>query len=106
MTLLDMSAYASQKGQLMSEWHNVGVTTSSLKADIPTKKALKTFSAEMPESVEFYSTDAFGPNRGKVWNSGNLVVGDKYTVTGPNPYTSRKWYATVEKLPNGTIKVS
>lgn len=89
----------------MSNWINVGVRTFSLKADIPTKKALKDFFANMPESVEIYSTDAFGPNANKTYNSDTLVVGDKYTVTGPNPYTSRKWWATVEKLANGKITV-
>lgn len=95
-----------KKGQSMSEWHNVGATVMSGVSDISTKKELKALIAEKPHWVSLYSTDAFGPNRGKSWNSDNLVVGDKYTVTGPNPYTSRKWYATVEKLANGTIKVS
>lgn len=90
----------------MSEWHNTGAKHDSDSSDIPTKKALKALIASDPAEVRIYSTDAFGPNYRKEWNSDNLVVGDKYTVTGPNPYTSRKWYATIEKLPNGTIKVS
>jgi len=96
-----------KKGQSMSEWQNVGVRSMGVyDLDIPTKKELKRQITETPERVQVYSTDAFGENRGKTWKADNLVIGVKYSVTGPNPYTSRKWYATVEKLANGTIKVS
>jgi hypothetical protein len=95
-----------KKGQLMSEWHNTGAKVLHGDSDIPTKTALKAAIKADPTNVVLYSTDAFGPNRGKRYLLDLLVIGDKYTVTGPNPYTSRKWYATVEKLPNGTIKVS
>lgn len=86
----------------MSSWQNVGVRSNT---DIPTKKALKDFLAKTPEKVYVYSTDAFGPYAGKSWFGDELEIGVKYSVTGPNPYTSRKWYATVEKLANGTIIV-
>ena len=89
----------------MSNWVNVGAKNMSGNPDIPTKKALKALLSESPEKVQLYSTDAFGPNYQNTWFVDNLVIGDKYSVTGPNPYTSRKWYATVEKLANGTITV-
>lgn len=90
----------------MSEWINVGARYYTDDSDIPTKKALKAALAANPASVRIYSTDAFGPNAGDTRGADILRNGVKYSVTGPNPYTSRKWYATVEKLPNGTIKVS
>jgi len=84
---------------------NVGARDINTNADIPTKKELKGRIATYPTKVEFYVTDAFGPNAGKTVMMDNMDIGIKYTVVGPNPYTSRKWYATVEKLPNGTITV-
>ena len=87
----------------MSEWQNVGARHSFTMSDIPTKKALK--DAIVAKTVELYSTDAFGTGVGKMWFADKLEIGVKYTVVGPNPYTSRKWYATVEKLPNGSITV-
>lgn len=94
-----------KKGQSMSEWQNVGVNLRPGFSDIPTKAALKRLFADTPENAHLYSTDAIGPNRDKTWFGDNLVIGVKYSVTGPNPYTSRKWYATIEKLPNGKITV-
>jgi len=84
---------------------NVGARDVSNNKDIPTKSDLKGRMVNYPQTVELYVTDAFGPNAGKVVIGDNLEIGVKYTVTGPNPYTSRKWYATVEKTVKG-IKVS
>lgn len=80
---------------------NVGVKKDGL--DIPTKKALKDAIAANPESVYVYSTSTFDSFAD---TADRLDIGVKYSVTGPNPYNSRKWYATLEKLPNRTIKVS
>lgn len=85
---------------------NVGARDNYTNADIPTKKALKAAIAADPASVRFYVTDAFGPNANTSLTADKADNGVKYSVTGPNPYTSRKWYAIVEKLSNGTIKVS
>lgn len=85
-------------------YQNVGARKSDT-TDIPTKKALKELIAQTPENVILYSTDAFGANAGRTWKADKLDIGRKYTVTGPNPYTSRKWYATVELTAKG-IKVS
>lgn len=88
-------------------YQNVGARSAGVyELDIPTKKVLKQAIVTDPTRVILYSTDAFGANAGKRWNGDNLEIGVRYSVTGPNPYTSRKWYATVEKLANGTIKVS
>jgi len=84
---------------------NVGARDVSTNADIKTKSDLKGRYANYPQTVELYVTDAFGPNAGKTVIGDDLDIEVKYTVTGPNPYTSRKWYATVEKLQNGKITV-
>jgi hypothetical protein len=105
MTLLDMSAYASQKGQTMTEWQNVGVRDNLTGRDIPTKSELKRQIGQKAATVTFYSTDAFGANAEKLWFGDSLTIGVKYSVAGPNPYTSRKWFATVERSAKGTITV-
>ena len=89
----------------MSEWQNVGVRSNLTGHDIPTKTELKRQIAQKAAIVTFYSTDAFGENAGKLWFGDSLEIGVKYSVAGPNPYTSRKWFATVEKSANGTITV-
>lgn len=80
---------------------NVGVKNRSDGTDIPTKAALKRAIAANPDDVVVYGTSDFQPFTG---SADNLVIGVKYSVTGPNPYTSRKWFATVEKTAKG-IKV-
>lgn len=87
----------------MANYVNVGVKDTSTNVDIPTKKALKERIAAYPATVWFYGTSDFGPFQG---DYRDLVEGTRYSVTGPDPYNNRRWYATVEKLPNGTIKVS
>ena len=72
--------------------------------DIPTKKALKEAFANKPTLVTLYETSMGNEHKVHFWNS--LEIGVKYSVVGPNPYNSRKWYATVEKKQDGTIKVS
>lgn len=89
----------------MTYYVNVGAKLVSDDSDIPTKKALKALIAANPANVLLYSTEAIGPNQGKADIASATDIGVRYSVTGPNPYTSRKWYATVEKLPNGTITV-
>ena len=71
---------------------NVGVKTADNR-EYPTKAALKQAVATNPERVLVYSTSyiteiiqTFVPK---------LSTSDKYSVTGPNPYNSRKWYATL-----------
>lgn len=69
------------------------------------KKALKEALAAGPKviAVEFERTSELGPALPR--NVYELPPGTKLQVTGPDPYTSRKWYATVE-LVNGKVKVS
>lgn len=82
---------------------NVGVRDNSTKKDIATKAALKRAIVENPDSVELYDTSEMSAKSSRT--GANLDIAVKYSVTGPNPYTNRKWYATVEKLQNGKITV-
>lgn len=81
---------------------NVGAKSKSDGSAFKTKKALKEAIAANPDDVVIYGTSGFSPFTG---SADNLEEGVKYSVCGPNPYTDRKWYATVEKTPKG-IKVS
>jgi hypothetical protein len=81
---------------------NVGARYNVDKTEIPTKAALKRAIKENPASVLFEGTSEFHPFYG---TTDKLDEHAKYSVTGPNPYTNRKWYATVEKTAKG-IKVS
>jgi len=75
-------------------------------SDIPTKSALKAAIATNPDKVVLYGTSMFGTfKEGDLVKADNLDEQYKYQVTGPNPYTSRKWYATVQKGQNGNITV-
>lgn len=80
----------------------VGVGAQMDGTDFKTKKSLKEAIQETPEKVHFYSTSTFTPFSG---GPDKLEIGTKYSVVGPDPYTSRKWYATVEKLANGKVTV-
>lgn len=72
---------------------NVGVKDRN-SADIPTKAALKRMVAEDPSLLGLYSTAAFGPQF-RSWLP-EMDKSNKYSVTGPNPYNKRDWYATIE----------
>lgn len=77
----------------MSEYVNVGVRDKNTKADIPTKAALKRAIVAMSGDIELYETTM--GKEDNTYTLYTLVNYVNYTVTGPNPYTSRKWYATV-----------
>ncbi len=84
-------------------YENVGALNASDGTDIPTKKALKDALAANPANVVLYTTSGFSPK--KHIKGTELEVGVRYSVTGPNPYSARNWYATVT-IANGKIKVS
>jgi hypothetical protein len=72
-----------------------------------TKKAMREALNSQPGEVVFYKTSPLD-------NSGlpstitveTLPLGAVLTVVGPNPYTKRSWYASVQKRPDGSLKVS
>lgn len=76
---------------------NVGAKTADNR-DFPTKAALKRAIAEQPTRVYLYSTDAmqFNTFSGKLDILPNWDKSLKLSVTGPNPYAARNWYATIE----------
>lgn len=83
---------------------NVGVRYVENGKDIPTKKALKEELQNNPSNVVLYTTSELSTK--ETVTGDKLMAGVRYSVTGPNPYTSRKWYATIERTVNGNTKVS
>ena len=71
------------------------------------KAAMKRAIAADPSQVRFTSVASLGPS----WTgSAAEFLADgpantKLTVVGPDPYTDRKWYGTVE-VKNGQLKAS
>lgn len=71
-----------------------------------TKKALRDALTADPGLVQFDSTSMMGPRAGDIISATVADIGtDKMSVVGPDPYTKRNWYATVE-VANGKVKVS
>jgi hypothetical protein len=69
-----------------------------------TKKALREAVAANPESVMLYGTSPLGPQfEGET--AADCPEGVKLAVVGPDPYTRRNWYATIENR-GGKIVVS
>lgn len=82
---------------------NVGSSLSATGVRVLTKKALKEALTVSESAVYFDGTSQMGP---QFHGSGEeLKEGTRLSVVGPDPYTSRKWYATVERI-NGKLKVS
>jgi hypothetical protein len=72
---------------------------------VRTKTALRTALRDNPSAVLFESTEAIGGNAGATFRGDEIPEGVRLQVCGPDPYTSRKWYATAA-LKNGTPKLS
>lgn len=64
---------------------------------LKTKKSLKEALASDPTSLTFDGTSGFAPKviRGEELD-GVLGRGVKLVVTGPDPYTDRRWHAQIE----------
>jgi hypothetical protein len=60
-------------------------------ANYPTKKALK---EHIGKPLDYEETSAFGAE---------YKENGQFAVVGPDPYTNRKWFATVT-MENGLIK--
>lgn len=85
---------------------NVGASDAQGER-IPTKAALKRALKEDPASVTFDRTAVVGPDKGAGPIKGDdLPANDKLTVVGPDPYTNRRWYATVYLNTHGNISVN
>ena len=64
-----------------------------------TKSLLKKLLKEDPSQVYLYDTSAFGSKFSG--SADSLPEGTTFNVVGPDPYTKRDWYASVEKTPRG-----
>ncbi len=70
---------------------------------LPTKKALKDQAKAHPETIVLEATSVFGNEYDGL--ADHAPDGSSHTVVGPDPYTDRKWYATIE-VRGGKLKVS
>ncbi len=68
-----------------------------------TKKALREAMASDPSSVSFDTTSPF--DGGRVIHPATEAFREILQVTGPDPFTSRKWYASV-KIVSGKVRVT
>ena len=86
----------------MTSYINGGVTSRSIQ--IPTKKMLKDLVKTGPSQVFFYPTSEIG----QTWSGSlaELPKGVTLSVVGPDPYRSRKWYASITKTLAGNWKVT
>jgi len=71
---------------------------------IPTKKQLRAEMADHPGEVYFDGTALVKDVGG--YRGDDIPDGAILSVVGPNPYESRKWYASVRKTAEGSAKVS
>ena len=81
---------------------NVGASVDGMR--VKSKAALKRAIKDSPATVAFDSTSPMGES----FNGGpsQIPAGVKLSVVGPDPYTDRRWYATVEITATGVVKVS
>lgn len=71
---------------------------------IQTKKDLKVAARDHPEKIKLEQTSIFGDDEFDGWAE-TMPANKPVYVVGPDPYTDRKWYATIER--KGTkLKVS
>lgn len=85
---------------------NVGAWSTDTGDRIPTKKALREALTSAPAAVVFDKTSIYDSSDLPSEIHGDRIPsGVKLTVVGPDPFRSRKWYATVEMV-NGKAKVS
>ena len=73
---------------------NVGARIKYNGANVATKTALRAALSQDPTAIEFYGTSPFTPFQGTACD---IQLGDSLTVTGPDPYTARKWGANITK---------
>jgi hypothetical protein len=92
--------------ELIMRYINGGVTAIDPASPVKTKKALRDAAKAGGEDVVFYSTAAewFGSQ----WEGrlSEIPEGVSLSVVGPDPYTSRRWYAQVSRSKEGKVRVS
>jgi len=91
----------------MSEYINVGAyfDDGTSKARVASIAALRRHLRDNPGDVEFDNTAMhMGPGDAR-YRASEIPAGPRFQVCGPDPYTNRKWWATVE-LVGGKPKVT
>lgn len=84
------------------EYVNVGAWVSGARP--ASKAALKRALSSDPASILFTPTSML--HRGPAsYRPDDIPAGVSLSVVGPDPETSRKWYATVE-LRNGKVRIT
>lgn len=84
------------------QYLNTGAYVEGERA--PSKKALREAVKAHPESVRFDLTSQFD-GQGD-WTPEDVGPGVTLSVVGPDPYTSRRWYASVTRDAKGVLVVS
>lgn len=82
-----------------------GVRTSE-GGRISTKKRLKELAERTPHLVHFDVTSPYDRPDLSDSTIDTIATDVKLSVAGPDPYTSRKWYATIERGADGKVKVT
>lgn len=69
-----------------------------------TKATLKFALKNAPATVSFYSTSSMGPQfNGPASNLPDDII---MSIVGPDPYSKRTWYASVQRNKKGGLTVS
>lgn len=90
----------------MATYVNVGAQSVANGIRYASKKALREALKKDASVVAFDSTSSMGPYAGETLYGDDLPYGVTLSVVGPDPYTSRKWYANVERRADGKVVVS
>lgn len=83
---------------------NVGASIDGERPE--SKAALKRALADTPGKVWFDATTAIGPRVGARFNALDIPEGVVLNVTGPNPYTSRRWYGNATRGEDGRPRLA
>jgi hypothetical protein len=83
----------------MTDFINAGAYVNNQRPK--SKKALREALKSNPETVVFDSTALMGPRAGENITPGQIGEDEVVSVTGPDPYRDRKWYASVKATARG-----
>jgi len=81
---------------------NVGAYVSSKRP--ASKKALKEAVKNAPDTVVFDATSMYDTRSS--YSPTDIPNGTTLSVTGPDPFTNRKWYASVKLNAKGAVTVT
>ncbi|MFH9606898.1 hypothetical protein [Streptomyces sp. NPDC017448] len=78
---------------------NVGARINGER--VKTKKTLREALKDAPETVVFDRTSILDGSNGENIKGDAIPTADTLTVTGPDPYNNRAWFASVKQTPTG-----